>query len=236
MGYTAPHTFSAGTPLLSAEVEGNLKALKEYLNGGVAAGTADLEAVKWCETKHITRPVYETIPSTMSFVTGFQGGKSRTYPAELFPAVSRYTTQRMNSATLSLDDAPLNYIQNTSVHLKIPTVCRAILIQYSVSPVSPYNNVPAPLGGNLRSQYEIYFAQLNPPTLPLTGDSKSRSYTWKESPMMAGLYSWKRFAGQGFFLQEGLQAGDYYIGLIGKSDLPYTIFRHWTISVEVWRD
>ena len=250
MGYTPPNTFVAGNPLLAAHVEGNLSAFKEYLNGGVAAGTTDMEAVSWCETKHIMRPVYETVPATMSFVTGFQGGKSRTYPAELFAAVSRYSTMRIGSGSadpLSLDDAPMNYIQNTTVKIEVPRACRFLLFQYSVGPISPYQDVNAPSasppgpGGNTRSEYQIYFSPQSPPDLNsinsgLYGRSQTRSYTWAESPVTGGQYAWKRWAGNGFSLETNLAEGTYYLGLVGKSDLPYTLFRRWSISVEVWTD
>lgn len=252
MGYTAPHTFAASTPLLASELEGNLKALKEYLNGGVATGTTDIEAATWCESKHIMRPVFEGVPQTMSFVTGFQGGQSRTYPAEVFAAVSRYVTMRIGSGSadaLSLDDAPLNYIQNTTVKIEVPRACRALMFQYSVAPISPYQDVngptasPAGPGGNSRSQYQIYFwpGSTNPVDLDainsgLYGRSESRSYTWEESSKGLDGFGWKRWAGNGFSLETDVAPGTYYMGLVGKSDLPYTFFKEWTISVEMWID
>ena len=142
MPYTPATTFVDGNVILSAQVEGNLDGVKKYLDGGMAAGDLQ-ESSKWVDTRHLMKPVYESTTGTMTFVTGFQGGKSRTYPGSMFAAVSRWLTNRPDSGgggsatPIPLDDAPFNYVQNTTVKIELPRNCKFLMFQYTVSPVSP---------------------------------------------------------------------------------------------------
>ena len=73
MAYTPPTTFLTNTTLTSADLEGNMEALRVYLHGGIVA--ADLQNVKWVETRHVQPP--ETLPyqGLIHGVSGYQGGQ-----------------------------------------------------------------------------------------------------------------------------------------------------------------
>ena len=73
MAYSAPTTFSDGTTLLAAEVEGNFDALRVYLHEGIVAG--DFESAKWIQTRHIQPPDFQPFTGVQHGVTGHQGGQ-----------------------------------------------------------------------------------------------------------------------------------------------------------------
>ncbi len=73
MAYTPPNTFSDGTMLTSASLEGNADALRVYLHRGIAQG--DFEASKWIETRHVQPPRFEPFSGMQHGVTGHQGGQ-----------------------------------------------------------------------------------------------------------------------------------------------------------------
>lgn len=73
MAYTPPNTFSNGTTLTSADVEGNFDALRIYLHENIAAG--DFEASTWIERRHIQPPTYQSYTGIQHGVSGHQGGQ-----------------------------------------------------------------------------------------------------------------------------------------------------------------
>ena len=243
MPYTPTTTFVDGNVLLSAQLEGNLDGMKKYLDGGMAAGDLQ-ESSKWVDTRHIMKPVYENASNTMSFVTGFQGGKSRTYPGTLAPLVSRFVTNRLARGTpaLTLDEAPFNYVQNTTVKIEVPRTCKMLMFQYAVSPITPFFSDGGAVA-NLRSDYQIYYSPNSPVDLfnlnnGLYAKSASRSYTWEEKENVLTSYNmvWRRFPGAGFHIEKDVAPGTYYVGLVGRSDMYATLFLRWSISVEAWID
>ena len=72
MSFSPPTTFSDGTVVTSANLEGNFEALRVYLHGGVVAG--DVQAAQWIDTRHIQPPSYEPFSGVQHGVTGHQGG------------------------------------------------------------------------------------------------------------------------------------------------------------------
>lgn len=73
MAYTPPNTFSDGTVLTSAALEGNADALRVYLHRQIS--TADFEASKWIQTRHVQPPSFEPFSGMQHGVTGHQGGQ-----------------------------------------------------------------------------------------------------------------------------------------------------------------
>ena len=73
MSFTPPNTFSDGTALTSADLEGNADALRVYLHRGVVSG--DFEATPWIETRHIQPPMFEPFSGVQHGVSGHQGGQ-----------------------------------------------------------------------------------------------------------------------------------------------------------------
>lgn len=233
-------SFVAG-PLLSATVQTNLKGMQDYINGGVATGDLKTSAT-WCDTQQIMKPSYEATSNTLSMVTGFQGGKFRSVPRDLMTMITRYNTARTNAASLTFADALFNFVGNTAVEVRVPRNAKFLLVQYTVNPQTPWFEVAQAK----QSQYELYVS-----TAPLTLNQingglgvkgPSASYTWIERSDATALVpaqgplpmSLARKAGSGFWMLDAPAADVYYLGMIGKTDCPYTIFLNWTVSVEVW--
>ncbi len=73
MAYTPPNTFTAGTKLLAAEVQGNTDALRVYLHEGIVG--ADLLAGQFIDGRHVQPPKWDPIRGLQHGVTGYQGGQ-----------------------------------------------------------------------------------------------------------------------------------------------------------------
>ena len=73
MAFVKPTTFTGGTQLTAADVQGNTDALRVYLHEGVAG--ADLLAAKWADRRHLQQPGYDPIRGLQHGMTGWQGGQ-----------------------------------------------------------------------------------------------------------------------------------------------------------------
>jgi hypothetical protein len=240
MAYS-PVVFADGT-LLAATVQANLKGMTDYIGGGVVVGDLQTSSA-WVDTKHIMKPSYEATTNTMSFVTGIQGGKYRTVPRDLMTVITKWNTARTDSVFLPFSSALFNFVANTAIEIRIPRNAKFLLIQYTVNPQTPWFEVPAGSpGGETQTEYGLYVAQtpftLNEINEGLFVRPTSSSYTWSEGsdanrattlPMTLS-----RKAGSGFWMMDAPSADVWYIGLVGRSDCPYTIFLNWTITVEAW--
>jgi len=74
MAYTAPNTFSNGAVISSTDVQANIDALKEYLNGDVAAG--DISNTEFVEPRHIMKGLYHPTENKYEMVSGVYIGTS----------------------------------------------------------------------------------------------------------------------------------------------------------------
>lgn len=237
MAYTPPHTFAAGA-LTAANVESNVSAIQKYLDGGMVGG--DL-AAGFVQTRHIMRPAYDGTKNVMTFVTGIQGGKSRTVEQDTGTAITRWNTARTPVGSVSFDNAPRNYISNASVEIDVPRNMTALIVQYTIAPQTPYM-LTTGIAGDSRTEVLLY-AYNQPMTLNNISGSGTgnrlytKSYTFIEnnSGTLAS-QQFNRRAGAGVAVLDvsSAVAGKWYIGLVGKSDFAYTKLLKWTISVEGW--
>lgn len=142
MSYTPGTTFADGNALLASQVQGNIKGIRDYLNGGVAAG--DLQNAQWVDTKHLMKGEYNSYNNTMNFVSGVCGGHYRTFPADLYSMMTRSNTdssrvyQNAGANNTQLVNIPWQFITNTAVTINIPRACKLLLVQYSFLPGTPY--------------------------------------------------------------------------------------------------
>jgi hypothetical protein len=141
MSYSPTTTFVDGNPLLASQVEGNITGLRNYLNGGVAAG--DLQNVQWVDTKHLMKGNYNGYNNTMNFVSGVCGGHFRTFPTDLMSLMTRANTDssrvwQNDGGSPGLTDIPWQFITNTAITINIPRACKVLLVQYTFLPGTPY--------------------------------------------------------------------------------------------------
>ena len=90
MSYTPPNTFTAGTQLTAAAVEGNNEALRVYLHGAIPA--ADVATDGWIDTRHIQPPVYSPFEGLQHGVSGHQGGQWSQGPTVRLTFLTKYLT------------------------------------------------------------------------------------------------------------------------------------------------
>lgn len=80
MAYSAPNSFSAGVNIGFVEVQANIDALRNYINGGMIAGDI-FDSAPWVETKHIMKGEYTGISNTYEFRSGVSMGNLGINPA-----------------------------------------------------------------------------------------------------------------------------------------------------------
>ena len=74
MAYTPPTTFTAGTALTSADLQGNAQALRVYLHRGIIS--TDLQSsTPWVRTGHIQPPILEPWQGVQHGVGGHVAGQ-----------------------------------------------------------------------------------------------------------------------------------------------------------------
>lgn len=229
-------------PFLSSRVQTNFEDLNKYLGGGMVA--ADLKTSStWVDAKHLMKPEYHSVSNTMEFVSGFQGGKFRTAPKDLMTMVTKYNTARQDASITNVEDAMFNYIGNTAIEMRIPRNVRFILLQYTISPQSPYFDVHSTIGGEQQTEVNLVVTKdddlilddLNEDT-PVKRKVVSGSYCYVEDsqPTAQRSFNISRKPMSGFFLLTNQAASIYKIALCGRSDCMYTRFINWTLSAEAW--
>ena len=90
MSYSPPNSFTAGTVLTAADVEGNNEALRVYLHGAIPSG--DVATDSWIDTRHIQPPVYSPFEGLQHGVSGHQGGQWSQGPVVRLTFLTKYLT------------------------------------------------------------------------------------------------------------------------------------------------
>tara|TARA_R100000152_G_C6780633_1_gene213631 strand:- start:1184 stop:1843 length:660 start_codon:yes stop_codon:yes gene_type:complete len=73
MAYVVPNAFSAGQTIESDKVIENIDALRNYINGSVAASDISTGS-EWCEPKHVMKGLYNPIQNRYEMQSGISGG------------------------------------------------------------------------------------------------------------------------------------------------------------------
>jgi len=123
MSYTPPNTFTDGTVLTSAALEGNSDALRVYLHNGIATG--DVENTQWIQTRHIQPPYYEPYTGVQHGVSGHQGGQWAGGVNIRLTFATKYTTGGGRDATSIFER-----LSNTSFDIEVRQPNSIILYHY----------------------------------------------------------------------------------------------------------
>jgi hypothetical protein len=260
MAYTPPNTFNPGDVIASTGLNGNLKTLQDYHNTGIAIGDiqnlpADPATI---DTNSVMPGRYSSVSGTMDFVSGFQGGKVKTVPTDMYTYLTRSNTTRDisdGSGTAILPSGAMysrqwSFLNNGSVKLSLPRTPSVIMISWFGYNIHAENSGDFPDN----SVVELVLTQTKPGaddtypmgTLaggePTTSGRWAPSISWTNEEQLEGVTGFPsstkkavRLPSSGFLLlNSNLAPGVWRAALVGQTNAAKVRWLHWTLSVEAW--
>jgi hypothetical protein len=241
MAYTPPNTFSAGTVLTAADLEGNAEALRLYLHEGVVAG--DFEASQWIETRHIQPPVYEPYTGTQHGVSGHVAGQQADGVGVRLTFATSYLS---GLGRQGVEPTRWPRVPNTSFTLDMRRPFRALFHWWCEIEHGP-DNVPAVSGENYAIADRLcYFAPYvgNPSLVDKTAAQEGQNHQgnagvyWQTAyPVGAKMaYTGGAAYGQrdGCVAIDGTSVQRLNVGLCYYSQIDRVALVNWSIALEAY--
>ena len=251
MAYTPPYTPS-GT-ITAVGLNNNLKTLQDYVNGGVVAGDLDTSP-PWLDRSHIFPGKYQSFNNSMSFVSGFCGGKTKTVPTSMYTYLNRANSARMGNIGA---DKPYSFMPHSSVQLELCRTAKVIFVSwfgYHIHNWYESDNRPG------ASRVELVLTQdalgdqfffKNTGATAGTATSTGRvghsiSWTVEESDKVVSgtATASEQSAGSGINLRapnagfiminNAVNPGIWRASLIGQTNSPTVRWLHWSLNIEAW--
>ncbi len=142
MSYSPPNSFSAGTAITAASLEGNQEALRLYLHEQVNA--SDFQTSQWIETRHLQPPVLEPFTGTQHGISGHLAGQSMEGTGLQLTFCTSYLT---GQGRTGIEPDTWLVIPNTSFQVSIRRGYRGFFHWWMELEHGP-DNVPAVSGEN----------------------------------------------------------------------------------------
>jgi hypothetical protein len=253
MAYVPPYTPSGTVTALG--LNNNLKTLQDYVNGGVAAGDLKTSAA-WVDKTQVMPGRYYAHSNTMSFVSGFCGGRTRTVPTDLYTYLNRQNTARLGAIG---ENKPYSFVPNGSVMLELPRAASVVFVSwFGYHKHNGYDSDNRPGAAevelvltqdSLGDQYFFSNDTITAGTATSSGRlPHSISWTVEESAAVAGGGTTEddyapgsgivlRAPNAGFIMinpGSGVSAGLWRAALIGQTNSPTVRWLHWSINIEAW--
>lgn len=252
MAYSKPNTFVGGNVISSSGLNENLKALQDYHNTGVVAGDIQTSS-KTLDTNSIMPGRYSSVSNTMDFVSGFQGGKVKTVPTDMYAYLTRSNTTRdITNSVLpsgSMYSRQWSFLANGSVRLSLPRTPSLIMVSWFGYNIHGENTgdeadnsvVELVLTQTIPGQDDTFEMGTLTGGSPTTSGRWSPSITWTNeerawaSSVPSTTKKVVRLASSGFvLLDSNLAPGVWRAALIGQTNASKVRWLHWTLSVEAW--
>lgn len=241
MAYTPPNTFAPGTVCNSADVQGNLDALKVYLHEGVL--TTDLQtSPEWIDTNHVQSPNYSAYEGLQHGVTGYQGGQDSGGPL----VRATFTSSFLSGAKSGSQD----WIPVPQAALRIKCRSRATLVfhfafELAAGPDDGFSTtarLPAPVdrvafvapyfAGYSSIQSSSDLPAFTHGSLPTVNNSNGWNGTQKSPSAPYEVVGWGTRCGT-YAVDTG-GVGDFVVGLCSFSEVDRVVIINWSVAVEVY--
>jgi hypothetical protein len=230
MAYTPPNTFTTGTILQSADLQGNLDALRVYTHDGVAG--ADLStASRWADTRHVQAPYVVPAQGLQHGVSGWQGGPTLPYSSARVSFLSSFLTgrQELGAAWTPIPDtafrvsirAPATVLFHwwTKAQGGPDSAVRGAAAADRYGWVAPYLGGPEFTVKSAGQEVGNNHAGFN----PASPEGALEPYTWLGESNMAGTY-----------LHSTNGPASVTIGLAATSTLDRAVLLSWGVFIEAW--
>lgn len=234
MAFTPPTTFTNGTVLTSASLEGNFQALRVYLHNGIIA--SDLEASQWIETRHIQPPRYEPFTGVQHGVSGHQGGQWSGGATARLTFATKYTTGGGKPTTSTVERLP-----GTAFQVEIVQPNSIVLFHYwyeaEVGPdfstgggqVATATDRLVWIGPLVGNTSLVERSRLQPAQNHQTGFKTSYPIGAEKTYPMSGGY-----ASRSGTLTDFKPVGIYDYGLVYHSQIDRVAVINWSVALEVY--
>ena len=238
MAYVKPNTFSDGTTLLAAEVQGNVDALRIYLHEGIVQ--ADLLNSQWVDTRHVQPPRFDPLTGLQHGVTGQQGGQWSGALVRL-----QFSTSYVTGNGFASSAGDWRRLPNTTFDIDVRRNAK-ILMHWSVEMEGGPDDVPAVSGRTpaIGARYSYVCPYVG--TMDLAGRNNYDPQEIKNNAN--GFRSGTPFgpdrpysACNGYGRRTGVKARTLTagadvtpIGLCTWSQIDRSVVINWSIALEVW--
>lgn len=250
MAYSPTFTFNNGDVLTEAKTEGNLQDLQEYHNTGVVSG--DLSTLEWVDTQHIMPGYYHSVSNTMSFVSGFCGGRIKTIPTDVYTYLNRKNTHTVGTGDLD-PNQQYAIMPHGSVQFTLPRAAGCVLVSWFGYHIHE-DYADDAIGQSVVELVLTQDSMLSDRTFPANLGSHtygtpttsgryrpSMSWTCEEDFLTSGADSVEsaakllRAPNAGFLLlNSNIDSGVWRVALVGQTNSSVVKWLHWTVSVEAW--
>ena len=238
-----------GNPIQANDLNSRLKTAQDYSNVGIIAG--DLSTSQWVNTEHVMPGRYHSVSNTMSFVSGFSGGRVKSVPYDLYTYLNRGNTKRVNAAFNNNDQ--WSFLPNSAVTLSLPRTPSMIFISWFGYHIhTTYSDgrdggadielvlTKDVLGSDNSYQNGGYTAGTSTTSgryKPSISWSIEEDRTAFDSSLPTSPNAGKilRAPNAGFLMVDtSLSPGVWRAALVGKTNSPKVKWLQWTLSVEAW--
>ena len=231
MSYSPPNIFVNGSPVVAEDVQGNLSAMRDYVNAGAVAGDLKTSAA-WANQQHFVRPTYDGVRDVWEGPTGFTAQAQRPL------STGRYSYAQRATSTRQSGSGTWRWLPGTAKELVVPRGARAVLLQFSFSGVCVTDSTVA-TGTTFGFPGVDVRAFLSTPAAlgPAFTDSLTEHLLQVEDARSAAEVSspiTRRGHHSGFILLENLSAQVLTMGLAAKGTLPKGRIWRWSVTAEGW--
>ena len=237
MAYAKPNTFSDGTTLLAASVQGNVDALRIYLHNGIVQ--ADLLNSQWADTRHIQPPTFDAVQGLQHGVTGYQGGQWKGNLVNM-----SFVTSYTSGGGRDSHTGDWRRVPNTSFDIDIRRNAK-ILLHWSVEVEGGPDDLPAVTGrtpaiADRYAYFAPYIGTLGPAgrsfydaqEVKNNGDGFNSGSPYGPDRPYTTLNGYGRRTG---VLAAERNAGTRTtIGLCSWSEIDRSAVVNWAIGLEIW--
>jgi len=237
MSYSPPNTFTDGTTLTSAALEGNSQALRVYLHNSIVAG--DVQNSTWIQTRHVQPPTFEPFAGVQHGVSGHQGGQWAGGVNARLTFATKYTTGGGRPATSIFER-----LSNTSFQIDIVQPNSIVLFHHwyeaEIGPDYSTN------GGQVTTEEDrlVWIGAhigktelVGSSTLAGLQEAQNLQDSWNGTYPIGAIKSMPYtggYASRDGTLMDFKGAGTYTYGLIYHSQVDRVALVNWGIAIEVY--
>ncbi len=215
MGYIPPNTLTSGQVAQALDVQGNLRAMQDYLTTILGA---DLKTAAWVERKHLVRGSYEGLLNRHQFITGMVGGKMVTRGLRRPLYMSTSTADKLVSGASDLTDILAGTSSTFELDLNAD-----VFFQFDADPICTDDGI----GGNDTAWLKVYLDSGMP------GETEYDCTIVKTQKENTGSENVRR-SWHLFRMLPNLAAGPHNLALRGNSGSLKTVMFAWSVNLQVY--
>lgn len=206
-------TFVASTSVSSADLQGNLDGMRNYVDNGVLV--ADIDTTPWVEAKHLMRGSYQPIVNSHSFPSGLVCGRTSA-----------------NGDLSFIPDGPTYREGNVPTYKFYPNGTLDFFLPQSADVLFQFHAVCVPrivtAATNQKARIKVFLDDVS------VGSTKM--WAWTEQESVGNVIDDARYRHEwsNFYLAKNLSAGHHTVSLKGYTRNRYAFMVNWSLALEAY--